>query len=239
MWPRCSSIMAPDQIWPMGLAMPLPGDVRGAAVHRLEQAGEGASGLMLAEGATPMVPVQAGPRSERMSPNRLLATTTSNQSGASRSWRSGCRCGTGPRDVGVVRPHGLHALVPPGHGDGDAVGLGGRGELLARAALRRARRRTSAPGRRRGGSSPSPGSPPRGRCPRTSCRRRWSTRPRCSRAPRRSRCRRAAVGEGALDAGQQPAGAQVDVLVEARRNCSSEPHSEMWSGTVAGQPTAP
>ncbi|CFO83509.1 Uncharacterised protein [Bordetella pertussis] len=29
----------------------------------------------------PMVPVQAGPRSERMSPNRLDATTTSNQSG--------------------------------------------------------------------------------------------------------------------------------------------------------------
>src|SRR5262252_9848818 len=39
------------------------------------------SGLMLADGAIPMVPVQAGPRSERMSPNRLDATTTSNQSG--------------------------------------------------------------------------------------------------------------------------------------------------------------
>ncbi len=36
---------------------------------------------MLALGAIPMVPVHAGPRSERMSPNRLLATTTSNQSG--------------------------------------------------------------------------------------------------------------------------------------------------------------
>jgi hypothetical protein len=30
---------------------------------------------MLALGAMPMVPVQAGPRSERMSPSRLLATT--------------------------------------------------------------------------------------------------------------------------------------------------------------------
>src|SRR5207253_344430 len=39
------------------------------------------SGLMLADGAMPMVPVQAGPRSDRMSPNRLDATTTSNQSG--------------------------------------------------------------------------------------------------------------------------------------------------------------
>ena len=34
--PRCSSIIAPDQIWPIGLAMPLPGDVRRRAVHRLE-----------------------------------------------------------------------------------------------------------------------------------------------------------------------------------------------------------
>ena len=38
---------------------------------------------MFALGAMPIVPVQAGPRSERMSPNRLLATTTSNQSGCS------------------------------------------------------------------------------------------------------------------------------------------------------------
>ena len=40
-------------------------------------------GLMFALGAIPIVPVHAGPRSERMSPNRLLATTTSNQSGCS------------------------------------------------------------------------------------------------------------------------------------------------------------
>ena len=43
--------------------------------------GNARSGLMLPEGAMPMVPVQAGPRSERMSPNRLEPTTTSNQSG--------------------------------------------------------------------------------------------------------------------------------------------------------------
>jgi hypothetical protein len=55
----------------------LAGDVRRRAVHRLEQRGELASGLMLPEGAMPMVPVQAGPRSDRMSPNRLEATTTS------------------------------------------------------------------------------------------------------------------------------------------------------------------
>src|SRR5579862_3925083 len=39
------------------------------------------SGFMLAEGAMPIVPVQAGPRSERMSPKRFDPTTTSNQSG--------------------------------------------------------------------------------------------------------------------------------------------------------------
>ena len=39
------------------------------------------SGLMLPLGAIPIVPAQAEPRSDRMSPNRLLATTTSNQSG--------------------------------------------------------------------------------------------------------------------------------------------------------------
>ena len=36
---------------------------------------------MFADAAIPMVPVQAGPRSERMSPNKLEATTTSNHSG--------------------------------------------------------------------------------------------------------------------------------------------------------------
>src|SRR5258707_526779 len=36
---------------------------------------------MLPLGAMPMVPVQAGPRSDRISPNKLEPTTTSNQSG--------------------------------------------------------------------------------------------------------------------------------------------------------------
>src|SRR3546814_4257761 len=39
------------------------------------------SGFRLADGAMPMVPVHAGPRSERISPKRFDATTTSNQSG--------------------------------------------------------------------------------------------------------------------------------------------------------------
>ena len=45
--------------------------------------GKARSGFRLADGAMAMVPAQAGPRSERMSPNRLDATTTSNRSGLS------------------------------------------------------------------------------------------------------------------------------------------------------------
>ena len=43
--------------------------------------GKSPSGLILPEGAMPIVPVQAGPRSERISPKRFEATTTSNLSG--------------------------------------------------------------------------------------------------------------------------------------------------------------
>jgi hypothetical protein len=35
------------------------------------------------------------------------------------------------------------------------------------------------------------------------------------------------------------AGRRLMYWSNSRRNFSSEPHSEMWSGTVAGQPTAP
>ena len=41
------------------------------------------SGLIFPDGAIPIVPVQAGPKSERISPNKLDATTTSNHSGLS------------------------------------------------------------------------------------------------------------------------------------------------------------
>src|SRR6266496_269650 len=43
--------------------------------------GHSLSGLMLPPGARPIEPAMAGPRSDRMSPNRFEATTTSNQSG--------------------------------------------------------------------------------------------------------------------------------------------------------------
>ena len=73
--------MAPDQIWPIGLAMPLPAMSGAEPWTGSNIDGISRSGLMLAEGARPMLPAIAGPRSERMSPKRLLPTTTSNQSG--------------------------------------------------------------------------------------------------------------------------------------------------------------
>ena len=73
--------MAAAQICPTGLAMPLPAMSGAEPWTGSKRLGCLRSGLMLPLGAMPMVPVQAGPRSERMSPKRLLATTTSNQSG--------------------------------------------------------------------------------------------------------------------------------------------------------------
>ena len=73
--------MAPDQIWPIGLAIHLPAMSGAEPCTGSNIEGNLRSGLMLPDGATPIEPVSAGPRSDRMSPNRLEPTTTSNQSG--------------------------------------------------------------------------------------------------------------------------------------------------------------
>jgi hypothetical protein len=78
--------MAPDQIWPIGLAMPCPAMSGAEPWTGSNIEGQRRSGLRLAEGAMPIVPVTAGPRSERMSPKRLEPTTTSNQSGWRTKW---------------------------------------------------------------------------------------------------------------------------------------------------------
>ena len=75
--------MAPDQIMAIGLAMPWPAMSGAEPCTGSNSEGKVRSGLRLAEGAMPMVPVHAGPRSDRMSPNRLEATTTSKRSGLS------------------------------------------------------------------------------------------------------------------------------------------------------------
>src|SRR5487761_2410166 len=79
--PRCSSISPADQIWPIGLQMCLPAISGAEPCTGSNIEGKMRSGLMLAEGAMPIEPATAGPRSDRMSPNRFDPTTTSNQSG--------------------------------------------------------------------------------------------------------------------------------------------------------------
>ena len=119
----------------------LPGDVGRRAMHRLEHRREIPSGLMLPEGAMPMVPVQAGPRSDRMSPNRLEPTTTSNQSGCSTKFAVRISMWyLSHFTFGIFLRHRFHAFVPIRHGDGNAVGFSGRGQMLLRPRLRQLER---------------------------------------------------------------------------------------------------
>ena len=108
---RASS--APDQIWPIGLAMFWPKMSGAEPCTGSNIDGYSRSGLRLAEGAMAIVPVQAGPRSERMSPNRLEATTTSNRSGLLDEMRGQDVdvVLVGP-DVRVVRRHRLRSARP-------------------------------------------------------------------------------------------------------------------------------
>src|SRR5688500_2261112 len=85
-WPRCSSISAPDQMAAIGLAMRRPAMSGAEPCTGSKIEGAVRSGLMLPEAAMPMVPAVAGPRSETMSPKRLLATMTSKRSGLSTIW---------------------------------------------------------------------------------------------------------------------------------------------------------
>lgn len=78
-----SSIIAPLQIMAIGLAMFLPKMSGAEPCTGSNSDGKLRSGFRLADGAMPMVPVQAGPRSDKISPNRLEATTTSKRSGFS------------------------------------------------------------------------------------------------------------------------------------------------------------
>src|SRR5437868_12801845 len=75
------SIMAPDQICATGFAIPRPAMSGAEPCTGSNIDGYFRSGLRLADGANPMDPTTAAPRSDKMSPSRLEATTTSNQSG--------------------------------------------------------------------------------------------------------------------------------------------------------------
>src|SRR6056297_1607989 len=75
--PSCSSIIAPHHIWPIGLAIPCPAMSGAEPCTGSNMEGYSLLGLIFAEGAIPILPAIAGPRSVRISPNRLLPTTTS------------------------------------------------------------------------------------------------------------------------------------------------------------------
>ena len=76
----------------------------------------------------PSEPMSAPPRSVRMSPNRLLATTTSSCCGWSTIARPARRRAVLDADLGVVRRDRGHDLVPEHHRVVERVGLGGRHE---------------------------------------------------------------------------------------------------------------
>ena len=100
-----------------------------SAVEKFEL---GPSGLMLADGAMPIVPQTAGPRSDRMSPKRLEPTTTSKRSGyrTKRAVRMSMWYWSVRRRI--LRRHRAEAFVPVRHRDRDAVGLGRRRDVPLR-----------------------------------------------------------------------------------------------------------
>ena len=129
--------MAPDQIWPIGLAMPLPAMSGAEPWTGSNIDGNFRSGLMFADGAIPIVPVTAGPRSERMSPKRLRADDDVEPVGVrTKCARQDVDVVLVDADVRIAGAHRFDALVPERHGVDDAVGLGGGGQVLAAAVLR-------------------------------------------------------------------------------------------------------
>ena len=79
--PRWSSIKAPDHICPIGLAIPFPAISGAEPWTGSNNDGNLLSGFIFPDGAIPIVPVQAGPKSDKISPNKFDATITSNHSG--------------------------------------------------------------------------------------------------------------------------------------------------------------
>ena len=149
-WPRWSSIIAPDQIWPIGLAMPLPAMSGAEPCTGSNIDGNSRSGLRLADGAMPIVPVTAGPEVGEDVAEQVRADDDVEPVGVQHEVRGEDVdvVLVGP-DVRILRGHRPEALVPVRHGDRDAVRLGRRGHVLLRAASSPARRRSAGCGRRR------------------------------------------------------------------------------------------
>ena len=189
----------------------------------------------------PMVPVQAGPRSDRMSPNRFDATTTLKRVGLEHEQRrQDVDVELVPLDVGEVLRHLLHALVPVRHGDGDAVRLGGGGQMLLRrlageleGELQHAVDADAAHHRFLHDHLAR-------RCRRTCLPPIAEYSPSVfSRTTQKSMSPGLRLASGDGTPGISRTGRRLTYWSNSRRNRMSEPHSEMWSGIFAGQPTAP
>ena len=78
--------MAPAQICPIGFAIFFPAMSGADPWTGSNKDGKSFSGLIFPEGATPIVPVHAGPKSDKISPKRFDPTTTLNFSGFKTKW---------------------------------------------------------------------------------------------------------------------------------------------------------
>ena len=128
--PRCSSSMAPVQIWAIGLAIPFPAMSGAEPCTGSNIDGCSFSGLMLPPGARPIDPAMAGPRSERMSPKRfgpdhhVEPVRVLDEVGG-----EDVDVVLRGLDVRILLRHRGEALVPVRHAVDDAVRLGRRGDV--------------------------------------------------------------------------------------------------------------
>ena len=187
-----------------------------------------------------MVPVQAGPRSLRMSPNRLLATTTSKRCGCStkRAVRMSMWCFS-TAICGYCRA--MRSARPSHQGMLIAMPL----LLVATSSFWRGR--AAACSKANFSTRSAPKALITVSC--TTISRSvpaYITPPRLVYSPSVfSRTTRKSISPGFRPARGQGTpsnrrtGRRLMYWSNSRRNLSRLPHSEMWSGTVAGQPTAP
>ena len=197
---------------------------------------------MLADGAMPIVPHTAGPEVGQDVAEQVRADDDVEPVRMQDELRaSGCRCGTGrcgsPGYCAAIAlkrssQYGIVIEMP--------FDLVAEVTCFARARPRQLEREPQDAVDALAGEHRSAGPRSRARCLRTCGRRPTSIRPRCSRARRRSRCRRACgSASGVGMPGISRHGRRLTYWSNRRRNWISEPQSETWSGTVAGQPTAP
>ena len=74
--PKWSNIMAADHICPIGLAIPFPAISGAEPCTGSNNEGNFLSGLIFPDGAIPIVPVHAGPRSDKISPKIYIASNS-------------------------------------------------------------------------------------------------------------------------------------------------------------------